>query len=131
MKKNITFLLTLFLISCGTQIKDSDLPKYNFEKSSNNDGEKIITYRVTIIDEIVTRTQLISLATKLKEGENSKFVNIHFYAPSADKKGLSQFSVLYGDQKLANDKDIHEKDCQITDRTESLKSSSLPIFKIK
>jgi hypothetical protein len=131
MKIYLALILTTLILGCKPKLNDVDLPKYNFDKTSGTYGEIITTYKVTILEDKVSKNQLISIASKFKEEDNSKFINIHFYSKNSDKNGIAQFSIIYGNDDLANGKDNNENNCEITDRTEINNASNISTFKIE
>src|SRR5258706_10778816 len=85
----IHFLLTLLIIAILTwscekgkrTISDSEIPKYILKPANISSNNLQITWRIMILDSVVTKKQLLALATKMKDEDTQEreIVTIHFY----------------------------------------------------
>jgi len=77
-------------------IHDSEIPKYIL-KPANIQAHLQITWRIVILDSVVTKKQLLALATK-NEGrrqQEREIVTIHFYPNGMNTDNVATSSVFY------------------------------------
>ncbi len=137
-KTNFVILMAIFAFlfwSCeetSTSIADSELPKYILSPADISNNNSQIIWKITILDSVVTKRQLLALATKMKDNDNQKMaiVTIHFYPNGVKKDIASQVSVFYNKNEALKKKDLNGNPCEIEIRTETYQASGLPTIKI-